>query len=239
MPTLKENWKNFRDHAVMGATLWKKYAVNAGIKLSLRDASPRVRFSLMTKYEMDDARLCQKYLNKEDRILELGSSIGFIALHCMKNIGIKDFAMVETNQALFPIMKENFELNEISMPCYLNIAAGHEDGTANFNISEDYYASSLTDINKIQNIITIKQQSIPSIISQLDFTPNTLIMDIEGAEVQIPIEHFCLFEKIIIEFHGRFVGYEAIEKIISQLLSNGYNQVDCDGYSTVFIRSVS
>jgi len=236
MTTLKENWKAFRDRVVQAATFWKASVQNQGITLSLRDASPRVRFSLLTGYEDDDARLCKAHLDSEDRVLELGSSIGFIALYCQKTLGIKKFAMVEANPALLPVMEENFKLNDMAMPAYLNIAVGGEDGEATFNVSQDYYASSIHNIDNIDNAITVAQRTIPSIISTLDFKPDVLIMDIEGAETMIPTEHLCLFDKIIVEFHRRFVGDAAIDSIIEALGMDGLKLVAEDGYSSVFVR---
>ncbi|VAW02948.1 hypothetical protein MNBD_ALPHA04-1403 [hydrothermal vent metagenome] len=236
MTTLKENWKHFRDIVVQTATFWKDSVQNQGIELSLRDASPRVRFSLLTGYEDDDARLCKAHLNSDDRVLELGSSIGFIALYCLKTLGIKDYAMVEANPALLPVMEENFRLNEVAMPAYLNVAAGGEDGEATFNVSHDYHASSIHNIDNLDNAVTVAQRTIPSIISTLDFTPNVLIMDIEGAETVIPTDHLCLFDKVIVEFHRRFVGDQAIDSIIDAMEMCGLKQIAEDGYSSVFIR---
>ena len=232
-----EAWKNIRDYTVLAVTFPKTTVRNAGIMLSLRDASPRVRFALLTGYETDDARLCSKYLTSDDRVLELGSSIGFIALHCLKNVGIADFAMVEANSNLLPVMRENFALNDIGMPTYLNVAAAEQDGEMNFNVSRDYFASSLTNVSGAATPVAVKAQTIPSIIAQLPFGPNVLIMDIEGAEVSIPIEHLAPFDKIIVELHRRFVGDAAIDQLILRLAAAGFKQVESDGYSTVFLKA--
>lgn len=234
--SVKEIWKMSRNAVVEKATFWKDVVDNQGIKLSLRDASARVRFSLLTGYEDDDARLCKAYLTSDDRVLELGSSIGFIALYCMKKIGITHYAMVEANPALQSVMEENFNLNDLAIPTYMNVAVGQNDAEIRLNISHDYYASSLHDIGNIKNIVQVKQLSIPSIIEQLDFQPNVLIMDIEGAETMIPIAHLCMFEKIIVEFHRRFVGDEAIDIIEQGLKENGYQRLAQDRFSSMFAR---
>lgn len=234
--SVKEIWKMFRNAVVEKATFWKTTVDNEGIKLSLRHASARVRFSLLTGYEDDDARLCKAYLTPEDRVLELGSSIGFIALYCMKKIGISHYAMIEANPALQSVMEENFKLNQVQQPIFMNVAAGPNDGEIGLNVSQDYYASSLHNIENIENIVTVKQMTIPSIIQQLDFKPNVLIMDIEGAETIIPMEHYYLFDKIIVEFHRRFVGDEAIDKIVKGLEENGFKQMAQDRFSSMFTR---
>ncbi|MGA8516325.1 MAG: FkbM family methyltransferase [Burkholderiaceae bacterium] len=234
--TLKQSWKTFRDLAVAGATFWKESASNQGIKLSLQGASPRVRFSLLTGYEVDDARLCRKYLKAGDKVVELGSSVGFIALYCIKNLGITDFAMIEANPALHPIMLKNFALNAATLPTYLNVAGGAEDGEVTFNVSVDYYASSLNAITNTETALTVRQLSLPSIIAEIGFKPNVLIMDIEGAETQIPIAHLALFDTIIVEFHRRFVGDAAIDAIIAGLVAHGFKLMENDGFSSAFVK---
>ena len=235
--TLKQLWKTVRDHTVFGLTFWKRSVTNSGIRLSLKAASPRVRFALLTGYEVEDVRLCERFLDRQDRVLELGSAVGFIALFCLKKIGIKDYAMVEANPHLFEVVRENFALNQMPVPQLLHLAAGPVDGDVTFNVSRDYFASTLLAHDPSTEPVAVQQRTIPSILAQLTFTPNVLIMDIEGGETQIPTAHLCLFDKIIVEFHARFVGEAAIERIVSALLSNGYALAATDNWSNVFIRN--
>ena len=235
--TLKQLWKTVRDHMVFGLTFWKQSVNNRGIRLSLKAASPRVRFALLTGYEVEDVRLCQQFLEPEDRVLELGSAVGFITLFCLKNIGIKDYAMVEANPHLFEVVRENFALNQMPVPQLLHLAAGPVDGDVTFNVSRDYFASTLLALDPSTEPVAVQQRTIPSILAELTFTPNVLIMDIEGGETQIPIEHLCLFDKIIVEFHARFVGDAAIDRIVSELLANGYALAATDNWSNVFVRN--
>jgi FkbM family methyltransferase len=236
---IEDAWKTVRDHAMLGLTFWKKTASIKGVKLSLRGASPRVRFALMTDYEMEDARLCTKVLDKNDRVLELGSAIGFVALFCMKTIGIKHLAMVEANPHLFETIEDNFALNALRATDLLNLAAGPSDGDVSFNVSRDYFACTLLDHSVATEAVTVKQRTIPSIIAQLSFTPNVLIMDIEGGETQIPIEHLYLFDKIIVEFHARFVGQPAIDRIVAGLEAGGFVRAGQDNWSSAFVRKAA
>ncbi len=235
--SIKQHWKNTRNLVVAGATFWKTEVENRGIRLSLDGASPRVRFSLLEGYEVEDARLCLKYLQPDDRVLELGSSIGFIALYCLKHIGVSNFAMVEANPALRPIMEKNFALNNVEIPTYLNVAAGEKNGETTLNVSNDYFASSLNAVVDPAGLVTVPIMTLPTIIDRLEFIPNVLIMDIEGAETQIPVGHLARFDKIIVEFHRRFVGDAAIDAIIDGLRVHGFALKESDGYSSAFIRA--
>lgn len=236
--TLKQRWKNVRPDVFAAATFWKRSIDNEGVRLSLKGASPLVRFAMLTGYEAEDARLCRKYIAPGDGVLELGSSIGFIAIFCLKQVGVQNYAMVEANPALLPIMQENFKLNHVALPAYLNVAAGGIDGEATFNVSRDYWASSLNSVANAGDAVTVPVLTIPSIIAKLGFKPNVLVMDIEGAETQIPLDHLAQFDKIIVEFHRRFVGDEPIDNIIAGLEARGFTFMETDGLSSAFVKNM-
>lgn len=235
--TLKQRWKKIRPNVFAAATFWMQSVHNEGVRLSLKGASPLVRFAMLTGYEVEDARLCRKYITPGDAVLEVGSSIGFIAIFCMKHLGVQNYAMVEANPLLRPIMLENFELNKLAAPACLNVAAGGIDGEATFNVSRDYWASSLNSAANAENAVTVPVLTLPSIVSKLSFTPNVLVMDIEGAETQIPLDHLSQFDKIIVEFHRRFVGDEPIDLIVSGLEARGFELMETDGLSSAFIKN--
>lgn len=229
-------FKSIRDAVMYAFTFWKSTATRKGIRLSLRGASLRVRYALLTNYECEDARLCQKLFTADDRVLELGSAIGFLSLYCTKILRVKAFAMVEANPNLADNIAENFALNATPQPPLILAAAGASDGQATFNISRDYYSSGLNQNIDNCTSVTVEQLTIPSLISRLDFVPNALIMDIEGSEVDIPIDHLALFDKIVMELHGRFVGNDKIERFIRNLEAAGFRKLGSDGYSCAFAK---
>lgn len=225
-----------RDRATQAATFWMKEVTNGGVRLTLRDASPRVRYALVTGYELEDARLARRVLEPGDRVLELGSAIGFLALYCRTQLGIEDYAMVEANPRLVALIEENFRLNGLPPPPLFNVAAGAEDGEVSFAINRDYWSSSTLARDNERDRVTVPQRTIPSLIAELPFTPNVLIIDIEGGEAAIPLEHWLLFDKIIGEFHERLVGEAAIARIEQALLAAGYVHAGSDGRSRAFVR---
>ncbi len=225
-----------RDRAVLGATFWRKTVTNGGIRLSLRGASPRMRTALQFGYELEDARLCSRFLEPSDRVLELGSSIGFLALYCLKRIGVAGYAMVEANPYLADTIAKNFALNGMTVPHLFNVAAGPEEGEVSFNVNRDFWSSSVLDRANAAQAVTVPQRTIPSLIADLPFAPNVLIMDIEGGETRIPLDHWTLFDKVIVEFHARMVGQDAIDRIVNHLKANGFVEAGEDRRSVAFVR---
>lgn len=226
--------KQLRDQAYALATFWKRSVMHQGVRLSLRGASARVRYRLGRDYELDDTRLCRALLRPGDRVLEVGSAVGFLALYCMKVLGIREYAAVEANPALAPIMAENFRLNGMAMPICINAAVGPVAGTARFNVNRDYVSSSLAGAGG--TAIEVAQRTIPDILAALPFQPNVLVMDIEGAEVDLPLEHLCRFDKISAEFHGRWVGQERVDRLLEGLQQAGFRVVAREGWSLALSR---
>jgi FkbM family methyltransferase len=152
----------------------------------------------------------------------------------MKELGIREYATVEANPALQPIMAENFRLNGIALPPHVRAAVGPVAGSARFNVRPDYNSSSLAGSDGTS--IDVVQKTIPEILSLLPFRPNTLIMDIEGAEVDLPLEHLCQFDKISAEFHGRMVGQDRVDSLLDGLQRAGYRIVAREGWSLALTR---
>lgn len=227
---------NIIDNLVLCATFWRKTVKLQGIRISMRDASPHMRTSLQYNYEAEDIRLCKKLFTPEDKILELGSSIGFLALYCLTQIKVEKFAMVEANPSLKSLIDENFALNGQLVPDFIQAAAGACDGTVTFNISRDSMSSSVLNRPNTCESITVPQMEIPSLVKKLSFTPNALIMDIEGAEAGIPLEHFAPFKKILAEFHPNLVGQERIDGLLNGLKQMGFQVVARDRRSVALSR---
>lgn len=231
--------KRIRNRLFALATFWKRYVSHEGVKLSLRGASPRVRYRLFRDYELDDVQLCRAVLRPGDKVIELGSAVGFLALYCMKYLGVREFAAVEANPALRDVMQENFRVNGVGFPTCINAAVGPVQGTVSFNISRDYFSSSLRQAANTVQSLQVPQRTIPDILASLPFRPNALIMDIEGAEVDLPVSHLCLFDKIVAEFHGRMVGEEKVDALIGSLLRAGYRIVERRGPSLALVREAA
>jgi FkbM family methyltransferase len=227
--------KRLRDRAWALATFWKQSVMHQGVRLSLQGASARVRYRLGRDYELDDVQLCRAILRPGDRVLEVGSAVGFLALYCLKHLGIREYAMVEANPALQPIMAENFRLNGIAPPAWINAAIGPAAGRVRFNVNRDYVSSSVGGGGGMS--IEVAQRTIPEVLATLAFRPNVLIMDIEGAEVELPLEHLCLFDKISAEFHGRMVGQERVDRLLDGLQQTGYRIVAREGWSLALART--
>lgn len=201
-----------------------------GIYLCLRDReiSDRMFYVLTHGYEVEEISLADRWISKEDRIVEAGSAIGFIGLYCITKLSCRNYAMIEANPGLTNVMRRNFELNSVDFNSadIINAAVAAEDGVISFGLSENFWSSSTRDRDSTIRRLTVPAVSLPKVVENLSWKPTTLIMDIEGGEIDIPVNHYDLFSKIIIETHSRVVGEERINNLISSLEDIGFRVVD-------------
>jgi FkbM family methyltransferase len=230
--------RKVRDQAFAAVTPFKKKVEVQGVTLSLEGVSARMRYVMCAGYEGEDARLAATLITPEDVVLEVGSAIGFLAIYCMKRLGVRGYCMVEANPNLIPAIRRNFALNGMAPPPIVHAAVCAEDGETAFGINRDFWSSSTLDRPGAATT-TVPARSLPSLLAEQEFRPTTLIMDIEGGEASIPHSHFAPFDKVVIEVHPKLVGEGAISDLLSGLRSLGFREVGRTGGSYAFARGAA
>jgi FkbM family methyltransferase len=229
--------RNIRDFGFELLTMNKKTVTVHDVVMSLDGVSRRMRYVMARGYESRDAALALRFLVSSDRVLEAGGAIGFMALNCMMHIGIRDYCVVEANPYLATAISENFRLNGMTLPALRTAAVGPTDGSVSFGVSRNFWSSSVLIRDNEMKRITVPMLSIPTIVAGLPFQPNTLIMDIEGAEISIPPQHFDGFEKIIVELHPKLVGVAAARGFERNITSRGYVELARIGGTIAYARA--
>lgn len=227
--------REFRDFSWRVLTYRKRFVDIMGVRLAIDDSriSNRMRYVLCRGYETDDAMVVQQLVNNDDCVLECGSSVGFLSLYARKVIGVKRYAMVEANPELMGLMNKNYFLNGVSKPsCCFNYAVCASDCEIDFGINRNFWSSSLAERAGTNKFVKVKGRTLTSIVSSLEFSPNVLIMDIEGAEIEVAADSFKNFEKIIIEIHPKITGQRQADGFVDRLISAGY-RVACKRGSTL------
>ncbi|TIN11633.1 FkbM family methyltransferase [Mesorhizobium sp.] len=235
---IAETARAARDHVFSLATFWKRTVEVDGVKLTLDGASPRMRYVMFRGYESGDSSLALRHLTSTDRVLELGASVGFLALRCRKAFPTIAYCMVEANPDLSAIIRKNFELNGLLMGPLFSVAFGPNDGEVDFGISENFWSSSLLTRATESRRVRIPMLSLSTIVSQMTYTPNVLLMDVEGAETSLNVTDLKPFSKLMIEFHPKLTGEHAVRDIISALNKAGFYERDRDSATRYFERKI-
>lgn len=199
-----------------------QYAAINGVKIRLRSPviSDRVARSIyLGLYEHLEARVVTATLQADDRVLELGSGIGYLSTLCAKRIGAERVTAVEANPAMEPYLRETYRLNEVSPQLEICVL-GDSEGEIPFNVNDNFSSSSLHD--RGGSTITVPQKSFAAMLDRV--RPTYLICDIEGGEVplltSIPLPGV---RKICIELHPHIIGNHACSELMRKLLNEGFD----------------
>jgi len=207
-----------------------------GIHLDLSRLSLKIRNRILKGYEEAEKMLCHRLLCRNDRVLELGGGIGFIGLYCQKRLGITNYVTVEANPFTISLLKENYQLNGMT-PNVLNYAISDRNGPALLNIGGDFWEHSVGTKPENENCLEVPGITFTDLLNSLPFHPNTLIIDVEGAERFINFREIPEdIRKIIIEIHPVIVGEASTEDLIRAVCDNGFRIVCKEGYTMALTK---
>jgi len=174
-------------------------------------------------YEGDERHLVNRMLEPEDRVLEIGAGIGVVSSLCGLKCSKGAVVSYEANPNAYDFALANIKLNKLSIDLR-NKMLGSEKGEKDFYISSKILSSSSKDRGFGGRVI-LPCDDISEVIS--DFKPTALVMDVEGAEIDlVPLVNFSNIKKIIIELHPWIVGDDQIDEVKSLIESNGFVKIN-------------
>lgn len=209
------------------AALSRKIVDYEGVKLLVQHellSEPVKRSIYRRMYERAEISILKRTLEKNDRVLELGSCMGFLGIYVSKQVGSENAVLVEANPDMIPLLEANLANNGVS-PKVINAMVGASDeADADFYVMPDVWSSSA--INKdAQKSRAIRIESI-SLATLLGRTrPTYLIVDIEGAEKDILdacVLKNSTVQKICAELHPKYIGNQATSRLIRDIEDAGF-----------------
>ncbi len=198
---------------------------NSGLKIYLGDqaSSSYARSIYRDTHEAEERAIVERNLESNDTVLECGAGMGVVTTLCCQQIGSDRVYAYEANSKLEPVLRQTFALNQVSPHLEMKMVS-LDGGKQDFFAADRFVVSSRYD-NSDQ--YAGEQQKLDSVSIQKlidDLEPSFLIMDIEGAEVDLASEglNLCSLKKLCIEMHPHIVGDEAITRLISNLIRQGF-----------------
>lgn len=182
--------------------------------------APRVMNHLkLGDYESTEIDIALAHVTRNDRVLELGASIGAVSSVIIAQRRPASYCAVEANPDLIPLIKCNHGLNNISCEIITG-AIGNNDGSADFYIHPECWASSLVPTVEAIRIEKVKVLSFNKLLKQT--RPTFISCEIEGGEYGIFNEKTDLssVQKVCIEVH-RVHGRKARE-LYNYFIANGF-----------------
>lgn len=171
-------------------------------------------------YEAIEAELVKSILTPGDRVLEVGTGIGFVSIFCAKIAGEGQVTSYEANPALEPAIRSNYDANGLSPD--LRMKAVTRDGApVTFFQDPMILSSSLIDRDLPTEKITIESTPMADVMAEV--RPDVIVMDVEGAEVDLlPAADLSDVRDMVIEVHPHIVGDEAVAKMNADLAKQGF-----------------
>ncbi|WP_139276014.1 FkbM family methyltransferase [Pararhizobium antarcticum] len=171
-------------------------------------------------YEDTERVLIAKVVKPGMKVLEIGTGIGFISLLATRLAGDGNVVSFEANPELEPIIRDNFARNN-RVPNLVMNAVTVDGQPISFFRSDNIISSSLYDRKRQDEKITVQSTALADILEQHD--PNVLIMDVEGAEIDLlGAGSLKSIQHIIVEVHPHIVGDEKIALLLKSLEERGF-----------------
>jgi len=178
------------------------------------------RALLRGSYELAERTLARAAIRTGDNVLEIGAGIGIVSLVCAKLAAPGQVTSYEANSTLAPLMRENFSLNGLT-PHLISKAVTELGGQIHFFKNEKFIASSIIEMNRISEKVTVESDSIDAAISISK--ANIIVMDVEGAEIGLLKKaNLSSIREIIVEVHPHIVGHEPIHDMVLHLEQQGF-----------------
>ena len=181
-----------------------------------------LRFIDNGEYEKSEISIIKNTLIKADKVLELGTGIGFVSAFCAKQIGSDAIFTFEGNPSLEPLIQKLYTKNKVSPHANITLL-GIENGTKTFykNGHSFLASSSVVTPGENQTPFQVEQKKLDEVIAQLQ--PSYLIMDIEGGEYDIfRLIDFQSITKIQFELHPAILKSEQIDFIFKKISDEGF-----------------
>ena len=214
---------------------YKNLVINTNSSLVNNNTVALIYFG---KYEKDELKFVLKYLPKDMPIVELGTSLGFVALSAITQTNNKIICL-EANKKLIHLIEESFKLNSVPPAQYqiLNYALSHKKETLCFSDRGSNELGKLVALS--ENVIqAIPLEDVTQLIPEENYV---LISDIEGAEINFLQGESVALKKckmMIIELHDTEFNRQqySIKKLKELILAKGFELIEQSSNTYVFTR---
>ncbi|MEL6167639.1 MAG: FkbM family methyltransferase [Pseudomonadota bacterium] len=176
------------------------------------------------RYEHLEARAMSKSLRREDRVLEIGAGVGFLAILAARIVGQGAVTAVEANPDLVPVLHGNLTRNGVGGARVVHGAVSPPGSpeTIAFFARRAFWAGSTDERGKGgETKIDVPAWTLADLLDVSEAT--FLVMDIEGAEEHLfdaPLpEHL---RRIIVELHPNRYGSAGVARVFQGALGSGF-----------------
>ncbi len=175
-------------------------------------------------YEEHECELVKRVVRPGHRVLEIGTGIGLVSLLATRLAGEGQVLSCEANPALEPVIRANYALNGWT-PQLKMVAVTGSPGEVTFHQNDNLLSSSRIDRKLAGREITVPSIAISALIGE--HRPDTIIMDVEGSEIELlGAADLSEVSFLIVEMHPHIVGVDRINDLLRKLNADGFRIAD-------------
>ena len=200
------------------------------------DIARRIRKALFNgTYEDQERFFVEKYVKKTSRILEIGCGIGLVSLVARKICKEGFVISYEANPQMEKLIRKNYELNNLVPNLEMKAVSVHGE-KIEFYIDPEVLSSSLFDRKMSHKKVIVESDAFDDILNKIK--PDTIIMDVEGAEIDLlGSSRLIGVALLIIEIHPHIVGDDKISQLNQKLGTLYFKEIERRGKVCVYARN--
>lgn len=182
----------------------------------------RLRDGGYEHYERDHIRA---YLRPGDRVLDLGSGAGLVAIVAARIVGPENVTTVEPNPEMHQALRRNLRQNagtELRLIKGAVVGDGYAEKTVTLNLRAAFWSASVGGPpGKNPRLVEVPAKKFSRLIAARDAT--VLSMDIEGTEADLLAKPLpSQIRLVLIEMHPGLYGEPVRDALIANLEGQGF-----------------
>lgn len=197
-----------------------------GLKLPVRDSklSATVRRSIRREnYERPELAAIVRNLRPDDRVLECGAGIGAISATSALIVGSNNVVAVEADPRMRDLIEKTWKLNGVS-PTLLTGFVTDIPGEEEITVNDDMVSTGRDRSDGSGHRVTVPRLPLAGLLAE--WRPTVIIMDVEGAEVELlTLEELRTIRMICVEVHPHLIGNDRCLDLIIRLRELGLDLV--------------
>ncbi len=200
--------------------------------------SPEMIDSLKSgSYEGGELKPIRMHMVPGDRVMEIGTGLGFITLFCAKIVGDRNVFTFEANPENEAHIRETFALNGMSPTLQIGILS-KEAGEAELFLEPSLWSTSVIQRSKQARRIVVPKINLNDRVREIK--PTFLVIDIEGAEYDLTgVIDFHTASKVMIELHPYIIGPEKSQAVRDRFASAGFRCVWEENDHMLYVREMT
>lgn len=206
-----------------------RYARQLGIDIPIDPEvmSWLIRFELWRgNYEAKEARMLDRLITEGERVLELGTGIGFVSTVIARNPKVARLVTYEANPRLAPFIRRlaggnlgaaMAKVEFRNAVLFNNPASSHTD----FYVSRHFWSSSLLPVSNPVSVERVRVDDFAKVAAE--FRPSLVVCDIEGGELDLFRDaNLEGVDKVYLELHPFKLGLRGIREVYENFARHGF-----------------